>query len=222
MIYIADTANINEIRELFMYFPMDGVTTNPTILANSKKPLSIVIPEILEIIGDKMMHIQTISSNASDILKEALYYKDHFQLGENYYVKIPVTKEGIRAMKMVKDAGLNITATAIFTQQQALLAAKSGADFVAPYINRLDNISSHGVEVVYDIVNTFNIHNIKCKVLGASFKNVDQVYRASVGGCHAITASYDILQALLKHPMTDIGVEAFTKDGKGVYDIDFK
>ena len=221
MIYLADTAEVGEIRDLFNYLPMEGVTTNPTILYKSKKKLSKIIPEILEIIGGKMIHIQTLSDVSEDILREAKRYKEYFQLGDNYFVKIPVTKEGIKAMKMVKDAGMNVTATAIFSQQQALIAAKAGADFVAPYVNRLDNISSHGVEVVADIVKTFDIYNISCKVLGASFKNVDQIYRVSLAGCHSITASYEVLQALYKHPMTDMGVADFTKDGLGLYDIDF-
>ena len=221
MIYLADTANLDEIKDLFMYFPMEGVTTNPTILSQVNKPLSKIIPEILQCIDGKMIHIQTISDKAEDMLKEAKHYQKHFQLGNNYYVKIPVTKEGIKAMKMLKDAGMNITATAVFTQQQALIAAKAGADFVAPYVNRLDNISSHGIEVVSDIVNTFKTYNLSCQVLGASFKNVEQIYRVSMAGCHAVTAAYDVLKALIAHPMTDQGVAGFKKDGEALYDVDF-
>ncbi|MPM93204.1 Transaldolase [bioreactor metagenome] len=114
---------------------------------------------------------------------------------------------------------MNVTATAIFTQQQALIAAKAGADFVAPYVNRLDNISSHGIEVVSDIVKTFKLYDIKCKVLAASFKNVDQIYRVSMVGCHAVTASYEILEAIMKHPMTDKGVLDFKKDSSNIYDV---
>ncbi len=221
MIYLADTANIKEIKDLFDYLPMEGVTTNPTILARAGRSLSQIIPEIQQCIGDKMLHIQTISEKADDILREAVHYRDYFQLKDNYYVKIPVTKEGFKAMRMVKDAGMNITATAVFTQQQALIAAQSGADFVAPYVNRLDNISSRGVEVVADIVKTFAIHNLSCKVLGASFKNVDQIYKVSLSGCHAVTASYEVLESLFKHPMTDKGVADFVSDGKPLYDIKF-
>lgn len=219
MIYLADTANINEIKELFNYFPMEGVTTNPTILSHENKTLSTVIPKIQECIKDKMLHIQTISERAEDILLEAERYRDFFNLYDNYYVKIPVTREGYRAIRMVKDAGMRVTATAIFTQQQALIAAKAGADFVAPYVNRLDNISSHGIDVVGDIVKTFRLYHINCKVLGASFKNVDQIYRVSMVGCHAVTASYEVLEAIMKHPMTDKGVMDFEKDSKNLYDI---
>ncbi len=222
MIYLADTANISEIRDLFTHFPIEGITTNPTILAHEEKPLSKIIPEIQEYIGDKMLHVQTISEKADDILEEAKHYRDYFQFNDHYYVKIPVTKEGFRAIRMVKEAGMRVTATAIFTQQQALIAAKAGADFVAPYVNRLDNISSHGIDVVADIVKTFKLYDISCKVLGASFKNVDQIYRVSMVGCHAVTASYEVLEAILKHPMTDKGVLDFEKDGADFYDVKLK
>lgn len=219
MIYLADTANIDEIKELFNYFPIEGITTNPTILAHSKKKLSKIIPEIQQSIGDKMLHIQVISEKADDMLREAKCYQDYFQLKDNYYVKIPVTKEGFRAMSKVKEAGMNVTATAVFTQQQALMAAKAGADFVAPYINRLDNIGAQGVTVVSDIVKTFTLHAISCKVLGASFKNVNQVYQVSLQGCHAVTISHEIFELLIKHPMTDQGVADFIRDGISFYDI---
>ena len=221
MIYLADTANIDEIKELFEYLPMQGVTTNPTIVKHAGKPLSKIIPEIQEVIGDKMLHFQVISEKADDILKEAKFYRDFFDLKGNYYVKIPVTKEGYKAISMVKEAGMKVTATAIFTQQQAFLAANAGADFVAPYVNRLDNISSHGIDVVSDIVKGFNINNIKAKVLAASFKNVDQVYRVSMVGCHSITASHDVLMAIASHPMTDKAVVDFEADAVGFYDVKF-
>lgn len=219
MDYLADTANIDEIKELLYYYPIKGVTTNPTILSHENKVLSTIIPEILQCIGDNMLHLQMINENSNDILIEAKRYRDYFQLKDNYYVKIPVTREGYRAMRLVKEAGMKVTATAIFTQQQALLAAKAGADYVAPYVNRLDNISSHGIDVVADIAEAFRLYNLPCKVLGASFKNVDQIYRVSMVGCHAVTASYEVLTAIMRHPMTDSGVMDFKKDGADVYDI---
>lgn len=219
MIYLADTANIDEIKDLFKYYPMEGVTTNPSILAHAGKPFSKIIAEILDCIGNKMIHIQTISENAEDILKEAKKYREVFGLKNNYYVKIPVTREGYRAIHLVKDAGMNVTATAIFTQQQAMMAANAGADFVAPYVNRLDNIVSHGIEVVSDIVKGIKLYGLQTRVLAASFKNVDQIYRVSLTGCHSVTASYEVLISLMNHPMTDKGVEDFKKDGAHLYDI---
>jgi TalC/MipB family fructose-6-phosphate aldolase len=219
MIYLADTANSEEIKDLFNYYPMEGVTTNPSLLAHEGKPLSKIIPEILDCIGDKMIHIQTISEKSNDILKEAKLYRDVFGLKKNFYAKIPVTREGYRAIRMVKDSGINVTATAIFTQQQALMAANAGADFVAPYVNRLDNIVSHGIEVVSDIVQGLKMYNLNTRVLAASFKNVDQVYRVSLTGCQSVTLSHEILLALMSHPMTDKGVLDFEKDGSQYYDL---
>jgi fructose-6-phosphate aldolase 2 len=121
---------------------------------------------------------------------------------------------------MVKDSGMNVTATAIFTQQQAMMAANAGADFVAPYVNRLDNIVSHGIEVVADIVKGIKMYNLHTRVLAASFKNVDQVYRVSLTGCHSVTLNYEVLLALMSHPMTDRGVLDFEKDGSQFYDLE--
>jgi fructose-6-phosphate aldolase 2 len=221
MIYLADTANIEELKKLFYYFPIEGVTTNPTIIAAEKKPLSQVLPQIIELVGDRMLHVQMISNKAEDMLREAKAYKLKFSLGDNYFAKIPVSKEGYRAIPMLKDAGINVTATAIFTQQQALVAARAGADWVAPYVNRLDNISSHGIEVVKHIVENIQCFKLNTKVLAASFKTVDQVHRVSMVGCHAATISFEVLELLRSHPMTDMSLERFEKDAEGLYDIEF-
>lgn len=221
MIYMADTANIEELKKLYYYFPLEGVTTNPSILAAEKKPLSEIIPAIAEIVGTGMMHIQVSSQTADEMLREALKYKEYFGLGDNYYSKIPVTKEGLKAIQMVKGAGINVTATAIFTHQQAVVAARAGADFVAPYVSRLDNISSHGIDVVGHITNTMDHFGYDCKVLAASFKTVDQIHRIIKRGCHSATINYDLLEALRKHPMTDMAVNQFAEDSKGIYDIAF-
>jgi len=221
MIYLADTADIKELKELFDYFPLAGVTTNPSIIAASKRKLSEILPDIIEIVGDKMLHIQMISNKAEDMVREAKAYKEKFSLGDNYFVKIPVSKEGFKAMPMLKDAGFNVTATAIFTQQQALVAARAGADWVAPYVNRLDNISSHGIEVVKHIVENIDKFKLNTKVLAASFKTVDQVHRVSMVGSHAATINYEVIELLRSHPMTDMSLEKFEKDAQGLYDIKF-
>jgi len=221
MIYLADTANIAELKELFNYFPLAGVTTNPTIIAAEKKPLSKILPPIIELVGDKMLHVQMISDKAEDMLREAKAYKSKFNLGDNLFIKIPVSQEGFRAMPMLKDAGFNVTATAIFSQQQALVAARAGADWVAPYVNRLDNISSHGIEVVKSIVDNIHEYGLHTKVLAASFKTVDQIHRVSMVGSHAATISYELLERISSHPITDMSLNTFRKDGKKYYDIKF-
>ncbi|WP_372775941.1 transaldolase family protein [Mangrovibacterium sp.] len=221
MIYMADTADLAALKELYDFFPLEGVTTNPTILKQSGEKLSVAIDGILKIIGHGMIHVQVMSETAEDIVHEAKTYKNYFDVGDNYYAKIPVTPQGYKAMAILKDSGINITATAIFTQQQALVAAKAGADFVAPYVSRLDNISSHGIEVVRDIVKNMVDFKLPCKVLAASFKTVDQIHRVSMNGSHSATVGPELLMQLIKHPMTDISVKTFLEDGKDLYDISF-
>jgi fructose-6-phosphate aldolase 2 len=219
MIYLADTADLEALKELYSFFPLEGVTTNPTILSHSGLKLSEAIGEIVKIVGRGMIHVQVLANQANEMVKEAKKYKEYFDLGDNYYAKIPVTIEGYKAMRILKDAGINVTATAIFTQQQALVASRAGADFVAPYVSRLDNISSHGIEVVADIVKNTKEFGLNTKVLAASFKTVDQIHRVSMVGSHSATIGPELLHQLVTHPMTDISVTQFEVDGKDLYDI---
>ncbi len=219
MIYLADTADIEALKELYAFFPLQGVTTNPTILKQSGLKLSKAIGEVIKIVGKGMIHVQVLSNTAEEMVKEAKKYKEYFDLGDNYYAKIPVSIEGYKTMQILKDAGINVTATAIFTQQQALVASRAGADFVAPYVSRLDNISSHGIEVVADIVSNTVDFDLPTKVLAASFKTVDQIHRVSMVGSHSATIGPDLLHQLITHPMTSISVAQFEEDGKELYDI---
>lgn len=219
MIYLADTADIQALKDLYDFFPLTGVTTNPTILKQSGLKLSEAIQNIIDIVGKGSIHVQVMSDKAEEMVKEAKTYKSYFNLGDNFYAKIPVSIEGYKAMRILKDAGINVTATAIFTQQQALVASRAGADFVAPYVSRLDNISSHGIEVVGDIVKNTKEFNLDTKVLAASFKTVDQIHRVSMVGAQSATISPELLFQLIKHPMTDISIAQFEKDGEGLYNI---
>jgi fructose-6-phosphate aldolase 2 len=218
---MADTADLDELRRLYDFFPLEGVTTNPTILKNAGFKLSVAVEGIQELVGTGMIHVQLISSETEDMVREAKKYRSYFDFGENFYAKIPVTANGYKAMRLLKDAGINVTATAIFTQQQALVAMKAGADFVAPYVSRLDNISSHGIEVVGDIVENIALYGLNGKVLAASFKTVDQIYRTSMVGAHSATISPELLYQLINHPMTDISLKQFKTDAEGLYDITF-
>ena len=200
---------------------MEGVTTNPTILSHTGLKLSVVIQGIQNLVGSGMVHVQMISSESDEMVLEAKKYRSYFDFGDNFYAKIPVTANGYRAMRILKQAGVNATATAIFTQQQAFVAMKAGADFVAPYVNRLDNISSHGIEVVGDIVQNISEYGLSGKVLAASFKTVDQIYRVCMAGAYSATIGSELLHQLIKHPMTDIGVKQFEIDAEGLYEIAF-
>lgn len=216
MLYLLDTADLQEIKRAYDLYPITGVTTNPTIIAREKTDFLQRLQEIRSIIGDQaMLHVQAISKQAEDIVAEAEYLTN--QVGGNLYIKIPVIPEGIKAMKILQQKEIKTTATAIFTPQQALMAAVAGAEFLAPYVNRLDNICSDGIKVVAEIVELLNIYNLSAKVLAASFKNVEQVHKASLYGSHAITASPDIIDSLLKHPLTDSSVNQFVKDWESIY-----
>lgn len=216
MLYIIDSANVEEIRECIDCFPVDGVTTNPTIISREKSDFLSLIKTIRKTIGDdRMFHIQTTSSASDDIIREAVALSE--AVGGDFYIKIPITEDGLKATMALKRLGIKVTVTAIFTQQQALIAAKAGADFVAPYVNRLDNIVSDGVNVVGETVDMFARHNVSCKVLAASFKNVEQVHKVALVGCHAVTVAPDIYRNLLYHPLTYYAIDDFNKDWESVY-----
>ena len=216
MIYILDTADLAAIKHCNEFYPLSGVTTNPSIIAKGKGDFWQILKEIRGVIGnDKMLHVQTVQTTAKKMVEEAKLIKE--KIGGDIYIKIPIGEEGLKAVPMIKNLGIGVTMTAIFTPAQALMAAKAGADFVAPYVNRLDNILGDGTNVVAEIVQQFEIYGLDCKVLAASFKNAEQVHRCALCGCHSVTVSADVLKSLITHPMTDAAVEGFERDWKGVY-----
>ncbi|MBR6514064.1 MAG: fructose-6-phosphate aldolase [Clostridia bacterium] len=216
MLYIIDSADISRIKKCAEFYPIDGVTTNPTIISKEKTDFIKLITEIRSVIGhDKMFHIQTTSTDCKDIVEEGLRLRE--MMGENFYLKIPVSPEGLKATMELKKQGVGITMTAIFTQQQALIGAKAGADFVAPYVNRLDNIVSDGVHVVGEIVNLFKVHNVDSKVLAASFKTAEQVHKIAMVGTHSITINPELFEQLVYHPLTLYAVDDFEADWASVY-----
>ena len=216
MKYLIDSANLDDIRHGIEFYPIDGVTTNPSLVAREKKDFAELVDAIRGIIGkDKMLHVQTTAKTAEKIVAEAELLKE--RLGDNFFVKIPISEEGLKATAMLKERGIGVTMTAIFTPQQALIAAKAGADFVAPYVNRLDNITADGVGVVADIVELFAIYDLDCQVLAASFKNVEQLHKVALAGAHSATIAVDLMKAAIAHPMTDSAVAGFDKDWAGTY-----
>ena len=211
MIYILDTADLAAIKHCNEFYPLAGVTTNPSIISKENTEFWGLVKEIRSIIGkDKMLHVQTVQTTAEKMVEEAKLLKK--ELGGDFYVKIPIGEEGLKATKELKKLGIGVTMTAIFTPAQALIAAKAGASFVAPYVNRLDNILGDGTEVVAQIVEQLEIYDLDCKVLAASFKNAEQVHKCALAGCHSVTVTADVLKSLITHPMTDAAIEGFEKD----------
>ena len=216
MLYILDTADLAAIKHCNEFYPLAGVTTNPSIIAKEKTDFWKLVKEIRSIIGEeKMLHVQTTQKETSKIVEEAKLLKE--ELKGDFYVKIPIGEEGLKATMELKKLGIGVTMTAIFTPAQALIAAMAGASFVAPYVNRLDNILGDGTEVVAEIVNQLDLYGSDCQVLAASFKNAEQVHKCASAGCHSVTVAADILKTIISHPMTDAAIAGFDKDWASVY-----
>ncbi|MGM0876965.1 MAG: transaldolase family protein [Bacillota bacterium] len=208
---LIDSANLESIKELNELFTIDGVTTNPTIVIKEKQPFLPLLNEIRSIIGvKKKLFVQVLEEKAEGMVDEGIYLSE--KVGGNLYVKIPVTSEGIKAIKVLKTKGIKTLATTIYTPMQAFVAAIAGAEYVAPYVNRIDNLAGNGVQVVTEIVKMFELHHLPCKVLAASFKNTQQVHHVCLEGAHGITAAPDIIKALIAHPSTDQNVNQFKID----------
>lgn len=215
MIYMLDTANLEAIKKAVDLYPIVGVTTNPTIIAKENRPLRDIILDIRELIGpERMLHAQVVAETAEVMLEEAKALR---KLDPEIIVKVPVTPQGIKAMKLISAEGIRITATAILTPQQALMAAMAGAEFLAPYVNRLDNICGDGTQVAADMAHLIDMYNLDAKVLAASFKNVQQVHEVAKAGVQSVTIAPDVFDQLLVHPLTDSGVAGFMSDWRHAY-----
>ena len=216
---LIDDANIEKIKRIYEYYAIDGVTTNPSILAKNGKNPYETLKEIREFIGkDAELHVQVVSNTAKEMIEEG--HRIVKELGENTYVKIPTVPEGLKAMKQLSKEGYKITATAIYTPIQAYLAAKAGADYTAPYVNRIDNLGTNGIEVTRKIHDIFENNGLKTQILAASFKNSLQVLELCEYGVGASTVAPDIIDAFINNTNISSAVEVFTEDfenlcGKG-------
>ncbi|WP_199911810.1 transaldolase family protein [Dongshaea marina] len=198
MIYMLDTADLNAITQAVDLYPIAGVTTNPSIIAKENRPFKAILLDIREVIGrERMLHAQVMGKDARTMLKEAQALRE---LDPQIIVKVPVTTQGLKAMKLIHAQGIRITATAILTPQQALMAAVAGAEFLAPYVNRLDNICGDGTAVAADMVQLIENYQLDAKVLAASFKNIQQVHKVALAGVQSVTIAPDLMEQLLVHP----------------------
>ncbi len=213
---LLDTANLDDIRYFNTYYPIEGVTTNPTILAREGGDVIALLKSIREIIGDKKeLHLQVTETEYDRIIAEAKAL--YAMLGPNTFIKIPATDVGLKATSTLSKMGIRITVTAVLSATQAMLAANSGASYVAPYISRLENICDDGVGCAADIVKIFAADNAKTKVLAASFKTAKEVLDVAVIGCHAATIGSDIMKKLLTHTTTTTSIADFEQDWKRAF-----
>lgn len=212
---IIDDADVKGIARIWEYYPCAGVTTNPSILAKSGRPPFEVLREIRAIIGPEgQLHAQVIARDAEGMVKDAERIAK--ELGENTYVKVPSIREGFKAMKAIHAEGIKITATAIYTPMQGYLAGMCGAQYAAPYVNRIDNMGYDGIKVACEIHDIYQKNGISCEVLAASFKNSQQVLELCKYGIGAATVSCAVIDNFVKNAAIDGAVEAFIRDFEGL------
>ncbi|MBI5212898.1 MAG: fructose-6-phosphate aldolase [Nitrospirae bacterium] len=212
MKFFIDTANIEEIKKAWELGVIDGVTTNPSLIAKEKREPVGLLKEICGIV-DGPISAEAISLKADEMVKEA---EELAKIHENIVVKIPMTEDGLRAVKRLSSAGIKTNVTLIFSSSQALLAAKAGATYVSPFVGRLDDISHVGMDLVADIQDIYENYFFDTEVIVASIRNPLHVVEAARIGADIATIPYSVISQLAKHPLTDIGIEKFLKDWEKV------
>ena len=212
MKFFIDTANIQEIKEGIMLGMVDGVTTNPSLVAKEKKGFDKVIRDILDIV-DGPVSLEVISLDAEGMVREG---RKLAKLGSNVVVKVPMTEEGLKATRIFTNEGIRINQTLVFSPLQALMAAKAGAAYVSPFVGRLDDIAHDGMEIVDQIITIFNNYGYDTEVIVASVRHPRHVLEAALMGADIATIPFKVIAQLAKHPLTDKGIEAFLADWKKV------
>jgi transaldolase len=212
MKFFIDTANIQEIKEGIMLGMVDGVTTNPSLVAKEKKGFDKVIRDILDIV-DGPVSLEVISLDAEGMVREG---RKLAKLGSNVVVKVPMTEEGLKATRIFTNEGIRINQTLVFSPLQALMAAKAGAAYVSPFVGRLDDIAHDGMEIVDQIITIFDNYGYDTEVIVASVRHPRHVLEAALMGADIATIPFKVIAQLAKHPLTDKGIEAFLADWKKV------
>lgn len=219
MTLLIDDADIDRIKALCRYYPIDGVTTNPSILAKCGRPPYEALMDIREFIGNRaQLHVQVVSTTAEEMVEEGR--KIERMLGNNTFIKIPTIPEGLRAMRILRGEGYHITATAMYTPMQAYLAAKAGAEYAAPYVNRIDNLGNDGVYTTKKMQDIYVRNGLNTKILAAGFKNSQQVQELCEYGVTCVTVASDVIENFIKNACVTSAVDDFVADferlcGKG-------
>jgi transaldolase len=207
-----DTANVNEIREAESWGILSGVTTNPSLIAKEGRDFVEVVKEITSIV-DGPISAEVISLDHEGMIKEA---RELSKIHKNIVIKIPMTIEGLKAVKVLSKEGIKTNVTLIFSASQALLASKAGASYVSPFIGRLDDTGEEGLNVIREIVTIFNNYGIKTEIIAASIRHPMHVINAAIAGAHIATIPFKVLEQMTKHPLTDAGIKRFLDDWKKV------
>ena len=207
-----DTADVKEIREAASMGMVDGVTTNPSLIAKTGKPFNQVIEEICGIV-DGPVSAESVSPDAEGMMKEAREYSG---IHKNVVVKIPMTAEGLKAVNMCSAEGIKTNVTLVFQSIQGLLAAKAGASYVSPFIGRLDDVCQEGMDMVDDLLAMLRNYDYKTEVIVASIRHPIHVVQSALLGAHVVTLPFKVFDRLVNHPLTDIGIEKFLADYKKI------
>ncbi|MEA5051620.1 MAG: transaldolase family protein [Oscillospiraceae bacterium] len=208
---LVDDACAQRIRAIMETYPIDGVTTNPTILARNGEAPYRALRELKTLLGpDRQLHVQVVSLDADGMVREA--QRIRAELGKDTYIKIPVTAEGLKAIRRLTEAQYPVTATAIYTKMQAYLGAKAGALYAATYVNRIDNLGADGVATVLEIDRIFRTNGLNCRMLAASFKNSQQLISLCAQGIDSATVSPDVIEGLLNDQNGPAAAVAFKRD----------
>ena len=212
MQFFLDTANLDQIKEAVSWGIIDGVTTNPSLVSKENMKFEELIKEICRTVPGPVS-VESVSTRAKDIIEEA---RGLASLADNVVVKVPICLEGLKAIKALANEGIDVNTTLIFSPSQALLAAKAGAKFVSPFVGRLDDISHDGMDLVDQIITIYNTYGIETEVIVASIRHPLHVVEAALMGADIATMPFSSLEKLIKHPLTDIGMEKFLNDWKKV------
>ncbi|MBA3007510.1 MAG: fructose-6-phosphate aldolase [Proteobacteria bacterium] len=208
MKFFIDTANIDEIKKGVAMGMVDGVTTNPSLIAREKKPFEEILKEICQVV-DGPVSAEVISLEADGMVKEA---KVLAALSDKIVIKIPMIMEGMKAVKQLTAIGINTNVTLVFSAAQALLAAKAGASYVSPFVGRLDDIGQHGMELINEIMTVYRNYEYQSEVIVASVRNPLHVMDAAMIGADIATIPLKVIEQMAKHPLTTLGVEQFLAD----------
>jgi len=209
MKFFLDTANLDEIRNGVSLGVVDGVTTNPTLVAKEKQPFREHILEICKIVKDGVVNAEVVSTDTQGILREA---REIATWHPNIVVKLPTIPDGVRALSTLSKEGIRVNMTLVFSAPQALIVAKAGAFFVSPFLGRMDDISSDGLTLLREIMDIYQAYHFSTQVLAASLRHPLHVVAAARMGAHIGTMPYKVFEMLFKHPLTDRGLEGFLKD----------
>lgn len=207
-----DTANIEQIKEVNSWGILDGVTTNPSLIAREKKDFATIVNEICEVV-DGPISVEVISLKADGMFAEGMKLA---AVNENIVIKVPMTEEGLKATKLLSNEGVAVNMTLIFSANQALLAAKAGARYVSPFVGRLDDVGQDGMALISEIMDILDNYDYDTEVIVASVRDPIHVTDAARMGAHVATIPFDVLKKMFKHPLTDIGIERFLKDWEKV------